>query len=84
MSETIPIFVVQTHPRKDEKELSARGFGWPENDEPAKLNQHFVEEMRELSKKIDTENIKPETKVAEMTVRRPDHAITSVDILTNH
>jgi cobyrinic acid a,c-diamide synthase len=79
--EVVDILVVQTHPRKEEKQLAARGLGWPEQSEPAKLNQHFAEEMRRLKKKIDVQSIERETKVAEMNVRRSDHEITSVNIL---
>jgi hypothetical protein len=81
MSDTIPILVVEKN-RLGEKALVARGMGWPNEDEPAKLNQHFVEEMRRLKEKIDIESHEPETKVAEMAIRRPDHDITSVGILT--
>jgi len=79
--EVIDVLVVQTHPRKSKKQLAARGLGWPEQREPAKLNQHFKEEMRRLKKKIDVQSIERGTKVAEMRVRRPDHEITSVNIL---
>lgn len=79
-TETVPVFVIQR--RSGEKDLAARGFGWPTHEETAKSNQQFVEEMQRLKRKIDVEAHDPETKVAELTLRRLDSEITDVTILT--
>lgn len=79
MVDTVPIYVVEQ--RRGKKELAARNFGWPNHEEPAEMNQHFIEEMRRLKDKITVDDYDDDTKVAEMKIRRPDHQITEVNIL---
>lgn len=70
MTERVPVVAVKAHPRSDELQLAARGWGWPTTDTSpsAEANQSFVEAMETLRAADLTQSATPGEQVATLIV----------------